>query len=1835
MPVSSNYMLSASIIDNLVLGKVRVTFAEDLKHSTTLSYRHSGKPEWNGELRDLVCKHRDDEQEIKTDIGEHHITHLTINGDCHLSLVDIAPHMTHLRLRNTSAVKSLKTFTTLKKLELCRIDLSLEWPSLPANSLEELRVIDCKMKTLPSWFEKLNRLKVLRISCSEEHYRSLQSIPELVTKLTSLEVLDLSNNGVRQIPDSLGSLTLLRELNLSRNPIEVLPESITALSSLEKLDLSSCEISQLPDSLIQLQKLKVLRITGYSELSDDMFTHNFIFHGLQTFPEVVTKLTSLEELDLSGNRINELPDSFIQLQKLKVLRFTGYSELSDDMFTHNFIFHGLQTFPEVVTKLTSLEELDLSGNRINELPDSFIQLQKLKVLKISDYFEPSILYGLHTVPEVVTKLTSLEELDLSCNWITGLPDSFIQLQKLKVLKISGYFKPSILYGLHTVPEVVTKLTSLEELDLSCNPINELPDSFIQLQKLKVLRITGNSVLSIPFGLQTVPEVVTKLTSLEELDLSNNRINELPDSLGSLKSLRKLNLSGKPIEVLPESITSLSSLEELDLSWCKINQLPESLGSLTLLRKLNVSSNPIEVLPEYITSLSSLEELDLSHCKISQLPESLGSLTSLRKLKLNINHIKVLPESITALSSLEELNLSVGKISQLPESLGSLESLRKLDLFGNPFEVLSESITALSSLEELDLSHCKISQLPESLGSLKSLRKLNLSGNPIEVLPESITSLSSLEELDLSHCKISQLPESLGSLTSLRKLDLNRNPIEVLPESITALSSLKELNLSECKISQLPDRYNSLQMLRCLSLAFNNIQSLPFWIYKLERLEELDLKGNTKLEKIESAVLKMKSLVSLDCARCENLKEPPYSVCIQGIKAIRKFFVDLAADKPVKLVEVPVAVVGNTLSGKTSLFRTLKTGKRVLTCRGTSSEKDETTRVFQVEDLPLEATEVKLFDYGGNQVYHLAYQILSKERCIPMMVVDLADFAKRAQANGAEAACKKVCFNWLSHLYLACPKLGPPILVLTHVDELASDQLSQAREEFLNAVKSIRLKLLEKENQFASLFPKVLNVIEHLSNRQRPLFDDGEIFEFGNDPKVTSNIEHLKKKLNERCKEHIVELPKLWNSVVLFIQQASHEPYVELSQVLKKFPDDDLVIILRYMHNAGRVFFFEKLKGLSGYIFHKFNKITSMINLLFHHRSQKQWDDHLSEFDSFLHQDRVIHQLEYEALVQRLLHDGILAEALLKNLLSGSDFPFDVSVELLRSFLMMHGPIGKPTHAEFLVPALASESMEDVANMKNRLQLRVDILLEGLPIPTYVHHQLSVAVLNLLCNPVCRTSAFKSGVTIAQKHSVTYVQHNFHKGVITVRVATIPKELSTSWQRLIDVTDVIIRQLSQSWKACHVAVRIYCSHCLFRGDQQPEFQVNPEWLCSVYEATGEATLKVSTFSGIEPVICKQYSTSPSNVLLPLKFPCIQLTDNEVTAVDNYLSNLEHCQASSAECMAKVQSPVIDPDSELSDVEKEGYCDEKKSQQKIALRLIPTSKKSVKYLFENTNEVYKMSEGVRGRVLIFNIKTFRHTGTTRDGSEVDYDNLRRLLKDLKFDVAKTEADLTDLSFEEILKEIKEETKREEHKDLGMFILIIMSHGFNGDMLLDHHGDLFPLASIRDSLSPEKFPAMAGKPKLIIVQACSGVRSDFGRSRDSSGGTKRSSDVARSTIDCKLLQSIFWSGPNDEQKPPSDPPTVLNVDDFFIMKASSESYSATKSDTHGSFFIRMLVVTFYKHACHRDVESLFKIIQDRVRQISLIPPNHVMGGNVPTSICTFTHRRKLYLFPGFRNR
>ena len=65
--------------------------------------------------------------------------------------------------------------------------------------------------------------------------------------------------------------------------------------------------------------------------------------------------------------------------------------------------------------------------------------------------------------------------------------------------------------------------------------------------------------------------------------------------------------------------SLENLTSLELRENLIRNLPESLPSLTKLERLDLGDNEIEELPPYIGSLPSLTELWLDHNQLLHLP----------------------------------------------------------------------------------------------------------------------------------------------------------------------------------------------------------------------------------------------------------------------------------------------------------------------------------------------------------------------------------------------------------------------------------------------------------------------------------------------------------------------------------------------------------------------------------------------------------------------------------------------------------------------------------------------------------------------------------------------------------------------------------------------------------------------------------------------------------------------------------------------------------------------------------------------------------------------------------------------------------------------------------------------------------------------------------------------------------------------------------------------------------------------------------------------------------------------------------------------------------------
>ena len=61
--------------------------------------------------------------------------------------------------------------------------------------------------------------------------------------------------------------------------------------------------------------------------------------------------------------------------------------------------------------------------------------------------------------------------------------------------------------------------------------------------------------------------------MRRLNLRNNAITELPETVGALGRLTHLDLRANPLKALPDELGALPALEKLDLRWCWLERLP--------------------------------------------------------------------------------------------------------------------------------------------------------------------------------------------------------------------------------------------------------------------------------------------------------------------------------------------------------------------------------------------------------------------------------------------------------------------------------------------------------------------------------------------------------------------------------------------------------------------------------------------------------------------------------------------------------------------------------------------------------------------------------------------------------------------------------------------------------------------------------------------------------------------------------------------------------------------------------------------------------------------------------------------------------------------------------------------------------------------------------------------------------------------------------------------------------------------------------------------------------------------------------------------------------------
>ncbi|XP_077796593.1 leucine-rich repeat serine/threonine-protein kinase 1 isoform X3 [Macaca mulatta] len=332
----------------------------------------------------------------------------------------------------------------------------------------------------------------------------------------------------------------------------------------------------------------------------------------------------ITELDLSANCLATLPSvipwGLINLRKLN---------LSDN---HLGELPGVQSSDEIIC--SRLLEIDISSNKLSHLPPGFLHLSKLQKLTASKNCLEKLFEEENATNWI--GLRKLQELDISDNKLTELPalflHSFKSLNSLNVSRNNLKLFPdpwacplkcckASRNALECLPDKMAVFwkNHLKDVDFSENSLKEVPLGLFQLDALTFLRLQGNQLAALP------PQEKWTCRQLKTLDLSRNQLGKNEDGLKTKRiaffTTRGRQRSGTEAACVLEFPAFLSeSLEVLCLNDNHLDAVPPSVCLLKSLSELYLGNNPgLRELPPELGQLSNLWQLDTEDLTISNVP----------------------------------------------------------------------------------------------------------------------------------------------------------------------------------------------------------------------------------------------------------------------------------------------------------------------------------------------------------------------------------------------------------------------------------------------------------------------------------------------------------------------------------------------------------------------------------------------------------------------------------------------------------------------------------------------------------------------------------------------------------------------------------------------------------------------------------------------------------------------------------------------------------------------------------------------------------------------------------------------------------------------------------------------------------------------------------------------------------------------------------------------------------------------------------------------------------------------------------------------------------------
>lgn len=202
----------------------------------------------------------------------------------------------------------------------------------------------------------------------------------------------------------------------------------------------------------------------------------------------------------------------------------------------------------------------------------------------------------------------------------------------------------------------------------------------------------------------MPDEIGLLQNLIRLDVSNNSLTNLPNSLSCLSHLSNLQLEGNSIKSIRRDIIACgtqrilrtlrdrsgSSVKIGNSNLCSKSEDPEKLFPNKYQMKKNQSltlcGKKLKEIPSVVfqeAKEAHVKNIDLSKNQLSKLPKCLLE-TSEELLELNMskNFLTEIQPFVSKLLCLQFINISCNQLEILPAEFGLLKMLRELNVANN-------------------------------------------------------------------------------------------------------------------------------------------------------------------------------------------------------------------------------------------------------------------------------------------------------------------------------------------------------------------------------------------------------------------------------------------------------------------------------------------------------------------------------------------------------------------------------------------------------------------------------------------------------------------------------------------------------------------------------------------------------------------------------------------------------------------------------------------------------------------------------------------------------------------------------------------------------------------------------------------------------------------------------------------------------------------------------------------------------------------------------------------------------------------------------------------------